>query len=78
MRDVDFKGESRDHFKWFNRSGTGHISAQDIIDSFKDMGQELTLDEAQEMIKIVDQDGDGLLNLDEFTRYELGILKPLY
>ena len=48
--------------------GTGKISYKNLKRVAKELGENLTDDELQEMIDEADRDGDGEINQDEFLR----------
>ena len=62
----------REHFKAFDKDGNGLISPSELKQSMSDMGQELSAEEIDEMIKKVDIDGDGHLNYNEFIKLVTG------
>lgn len=54
-------------FRLFDDDNEGYIDAEKLMKRGELAGQSLTKELAQEMIDQVDQDGDGKLNMDEFT-----------
>ena len=48
--------------------GNGHLDAKEIQQFQKLCGNIITIEEAKQMIKEMDQDGDGLLTLDDFIK----------
>lgn len=59
----------RDAFKVFDKDGDGFISATELQHVMKSFGEDLTKDEAEEMVKQADIDGDGQIDYKEF--YEM-------
>lgn len=47
----------------------GLISAQELVRLMEVLGQPITADIAQAAIAKIDSDGDGLINLEEFSAY---------
>lgn len=55
-------------FKVFDKTGHGFISAAEIRRVMTNLGDKLTDDEVDQMIRMSDLDGDGQVNYEEFTR----------
>ncbi len=60
--------ELRKTFRLFDKNGDGQISVQELRESLSSLGEEISEDEAREMIKEADVDGDGYINFEEFAR----------
>lgn len=56
----------RDAFRVFDINNTGQISANELRHVATNLGEKLTEEEANEMIRIADADGDGLINYKDF------------
>mmetsp|Transcript_143392 Transcript_143392/g.458375 ORF Transcript_143392/g.458375 Transcript_143392/m.458375 type:complete len:955 (-) Transcript_143392:222-3086(-) len=67
MKDTDSEEEILDAFKVFDRSGNGMISAADLRHVMSNLGEKLTDQELDEMIKEADVDGNGEMNYQEFV-----------
>lgn len=69
LKDTD--DDIQDAFRVFDRRGTGHISAKELERVMKNLGgaENLTQLEIEEILGVVDGDGDGLINYDgKFTK----------
>lgn len=64
----DEEDELRQAFKTFDRDGNGLITAAELRHVMTNLGEKLTDEECDEMIKEADLDGDGMVNYDEFVR----------
>ena len=60
------EAEVREAFAAFDEDGDGLLDARDVQSFFEALGESLTVHEASELIKMVDGDGDGRVDLDEF------------
>ncbi|GFR41102.1 hypothetical protein Agub_g1747 [Astrephomene gubernaculifera] len=58
----------REAFKMFDRDGNGKISAQELKHVMTNLGEALTDEEVDDMIKEADVDNDGMVNYEEFVR----------
>merc|ERR1711977_208946 len=68
MKDVDVEEELIEAFKVFDRDGNGFISHAELSHVMRNLGQQLTGEEVDEMIREADIDGDGQINYEEFVR----------
>nr|BAC41074.1 unnamed protein product [Mus musculus] len=64
----DEKEEILKAFKLFDDDATGGISLNNIKRVAKELGENLTEDELQEMLDEADRDGDGEINEEEFLK----------
>lgn len=62
MKDTDSEEEIREAFKVFDRDNNGFISAAELRHVMTSIGERLTDDEVDEMIREADQDGDGRID----------------
>ena len=62
------RGGAQEAFKVFDKDGNGFISAAELRHVMTNLGEKLTEDEVDEMIKEADFDGDGQVNYDEFVK----------
>merc|ERR1712217_97942 len=68
MRDTDTEEELIGAFKVFDRDGNGFISAAELRHVMTNLGEKLTDEEVDEMIREADVDGDGQINYEEFVK----------
>ncbi|XP_076004963.1 uncharacterized protein cetn4 [Genypterus blacodes] len=68
MNEKDSKEETLKAFRLFDDDGTGKISFKNLKRVAKELGENLTDEELQEMIEEADRDGDGEVNEQEFLR----------
>jgi calmodulin len=68
MKDTDSEEEIREAFKVFDRDNNGFISAAELRHVMTSIGEKLTDDEVDEMIREADQDGDGRIDCEHTKR----------
>jgi centrin-1 len=68
MGDRDSPEEIRRVFKLFDDDETGKISFRNLKRVARELGENMTDEELQEMINKADLDGDGEVNEEEFLR----------
>ncbi|CAM5086013.1 unnamed protein product [Eretmochelys imbricata] len=68
MRDMDSEEEIREAFRVFDEDEIGYISAAELRHVMTNLGEKLTDEEVDEMIKEADADGNGQVNYEEFVR----------
>ncbi|KAF8655572.1 hypothetical protein HU200_061119 [Digitaria exilis] len=66
--DDDPDEELREAFKVFDKDQNGYISAAELRHVMINLGEKLTDEEVEQMIREADLDGDGQVNYDEFVR----------
>lgn len=85
MQDTDTEEEIREAFKVFDKvisntisqisyflqDGNGFISAAELRHVMTNLGEKLTDEEVDEMIREADVDGDGQINYEEFVKMML-------
>ncbi|CAI9100843.1 OLC1v1038028C1 [Oldenlandia corymbosa var. corymbosa] len=64
----DNKSQLRSVFSTFDKNNDGFITKQELKDSLKNIGIVMSESDVAEMIKRVDSNGDGLIDLDEFCQ----------
>ncbi|KAF3659743.1 putative calcium-binding protein CML19 [Capsicum annuum] len=55
-------------FTYFDEDGDGKVSPAELRRCVKAVGGDLTVEEAEEAVRLSDSDGDGLLGLDDFSK----------
>ena len=60
--------EMRDAFSALDRNKNGYISPNDLRHLLYCMGENYSLEEINELLQEIDQDGDGFINYQEFLR----------
>ena len=68
MKDSDSEEEILEAFKVFDKDGNGFISAAELRHIMTNLGEKLTDEEVDEMIREADIDGDGQINYEEFVK----------
>ncbi|CAB0041498.1 unnamed protein product [Trichogramma brassicae] len=68
MSEKDAKEEVLKAFQLFDDDGTGKITFKNLKRVAKELGENLTDEELQEMIDEADRDGDGEISQEEFLR----------
>ncbi|PWU83760.1 putative calmodulin [Trypanosoma cruzi] len=68
MQDSDSEERSRSAFRVFDKDGNGFISAAELRHVMTNLGEKLTDEEVDEMIREADVDGDGQINYEEFVK----------
>lgn len=64
----DSQEELREAFKVFDKDGNGYISAAELRHVMTSLGEKLTDEEVDAMMKEADADGDGQVDIEEFTK----------
>ncbi|XP_066267147.1 uncharacterized protein [Branchiostoma lanceolatum] len=57
-----------DFFKTFDKDGSGFITKDEIRQGMKEMGEKLTDEGVEDIMKDCDTDGDGKINYEEFVK----------
>ncbi|VDI79617.1 Hypothetical predicted protein [Mytilus galloprovincialis] len=65
MKDTDSEEEIREAFRVFDKDGNGFISAAELRHVMTNLGEKLTDEEVDEMIREADIDGDGQVNYED-------------
>ena len=59
--------ELREAFHVFDKDSNGFISAAELKQMMDSLGEKLTDEEVDEMVRVADMDGDGQVNYEEFV-----------
>ncbi|OAY45681.1 calmodulin-like protein 30 [Manihot esculenta] len=54
-------------FQAFDMNGDGKITAEEVMEVLRRLGERCSLEDCRRMVRAVDADGDGMVNMDEFT-----------
>merc|ERR1711994_994437 len=80
MKDTDFEEDiielCPETFRVFDKDGNGFISASELRQVMANLGEKLTDEEVDEMIREADIDGDGQVNYEEFVTMMTSKLFP--
>ena len=68
MKTTDFEEELRAAFDVFDKDGNGFITAQELAIAMKNLGEKMTQDDIQRMIREADLDGDNQIDFEEFKK----------
>ena len=68
MKDSDSEEQLKEAFRVFDKDQNGFISAAELRNVLTNLGEKLTDDEIDEMIREADVDGDGQINYEEFVK----------
>ncbi|XP_073303515.1 calmodulin-1-like [Primulina huaijiensis] len=73
VKDSDSEEELKEAFKVFDKDQNGYISATELRHVMINLGEKLSDDEVEQMIREADLDGDGQVNYDEFVKMMMTI-----
>lgn len=68
MRDTDFEKKLKEAFQVFDKDQSGSISPAEFRLVMTNLGETLTDEEVDEMVREADVDGDGQINYKEFVK----------
>jgi len=72
VKDTDTDEELIEAFKVFDRGSSGFISAINLRNVMANLGETLTDEDVDEMVREADLDGDGQINYEEFVKMMMG------
>lgn len=58
----------KEAFSLFDKDGDGQITSKEIMAVMKNLGQDPSEEELEEMVREVDVDGNGIVEFDEFLQ----------
>ncbi|XP_037026495.1 calmodulin-A-like isoform X2 [Bradysia coprophila] len=67
MKGADGEDELKEAFRVFDKNKDGLISSVELRHVMTNLGEKLSEEEVDDMIKEADMDGDGMVNYDEFV-----------
>ena len=67
-KQTDIEDEIYNAFKVFDKEGNGLISVTELRHIMMTLGDQLTEEEIDDMLKEADNDGDGYINYEEFIK----------
>ncbi|CAL5416233.1 unnamed protein product [Camellia sinensis] len=73
LKETDAEEELKEAFKVFDKDQNGYISANELRHVMINLGEKLTDEEVDQMIKEADLDGDGQVNYEEFVKMMMTI-----
>jgi Ca2+-binding EF-hand superfamily protein len=59
-----------DSFRILDADGDGRISATELVQLMRGLGDDVTDEAAARAVELMDTDGDGLVSLEEFAGYQ--------
>jgi Ca2+-binding EF-hand superfamily protein len=59
-----------DSFRLLDADGDGKVSAAELIQMMRNLGENVTEEAATRAVEIMDSDGDGLVSLEEFSTFQ--------
>lgn len=68
MKDKNSAEQLKDAFKVFDKDQNGFISADELRRVMMNLGEKLSKEDTDEMIREADIDGDGQINYEEFVK----------
>ncbi|KAK9725538.1 hypothetical protein RND81_05G151700 [Saponaria officinalis] len=68
FKETENEDEFKEAFNVFDKDQNGYISATELRNVMINLGEKLTEEEAQLMIKEADLDGDGQVNYEDFVQ----------
>ena len=67
MKETDSEEDIKEAFRVFDKDSSGFISAGELSHVMSNLGEKLTEEEVDEMIREADMDGDGRINYEDFV-----------
>ncbi|KAL5702168.1 hypothetical protein ACHQM5_027415 [Ranunculus cassubicifolius] len=68
MKEVDAEEELKESFREFDPDQDGYISANELWHVMINLGESVTDEEVEQMMKVADFDGDEYINYEEFLK----------
>ncbi|CAJ2631497.1 unnamed protein product [Trifolium pratense] len=73
MKETEAEDELKEAFWVFDKDKDGYISPNELRSVLRIIGEKVTEEELEQMIKTADLDGDGLIDYQEFVRIMLHV-----
>ncbi|CAL9164593.1 unnamed protein product, partial [Musa hybrid cultivar] len=73
VNETNIEEELKEAFKVFDKDQNGFISAAELRNVMINLGEKLTDEEVDQMIREADLDGDGQVNYEEFVRMMMAV-----
>ncbi|CAM9316280.1 unnamed protein product [Discosporangium mesarthrocarpum] len=67
--ETDFEMEINEAFKFFDKDGDGEVTPSELAAIMRGLGDKLTDDEIDLLVKVADKNGDGSISIDEFISF---------
>ncbi|CAM9990405.1 unnamed protein product [Ectocarpus sp. 6 AP-2014] len=67
--ETDFTKEINEAFKFFDKDGDGEVTPAELAEIMRGLGDKLSDDEIELLVKVADKDGDGVISIDEFISF---------
>jgi calmodulin len=68
MKDTDTEEEMQEAFRVFDREGSGYITKKSMKDVMVQLGENLSFEDLEDIMRDYDGDHDGQLNYDDFKK----------
>jgi Ca2+-binding EF-hand superfamily protein len=59
-----------DSFRLLDADGDGRVSAAELVQMMRNLGENITEEAATKAVDIMDSDGDGFVSLEEFSTFQ--------
>lgn len=69
LHDMDSVEELQEAFSVFDRDKTGHVTASELKHVMNSLGENVSNQDVEDMMKEADMDGDGELSVDDFIQF---------
>ncbi|CAM9620434.1 unnamed protein product, partial [Pylaiella littoralis] len=63
--ETDFTKEINEAFNFFDKDGDGKVSPSELAEIMRGLGDKLSDDEINLLVKVADSDGDGEISVDK-------------
>ncbi|KAL2345787.1 hypothetical protein Fmac_007072 [Flemingia macrophylla] len=75
MKESEAEEELKEAFRVFDKDQDGYISPSELRSVMRTIGEKVTEEEVEQMVKEADLDGDGLVDYQEFVKMMLSQMK---